>query len=232
VTRPAAESRGVALAQGRLEQKKGRLTALLAAHHGLPPPDGAWPLSLLLSRAPLRARRADTFASVAGQLLGATPRQLAAGLSVRFAGEAAVDAGGCTRELFALLASQCVDERLVRTLEDGSLYLRPRSGEPAAASPPPLCWYEAVGRLVGCALAAACAPVVDGVTAPLTFPLSLSTALLRMATDTPIVAADVRATSPLCASSDPSSRAPGPARPACWSGDTGGSRLAAGSASS
>ena len=74
---------------------------LLAAHHGLPPPlreSSPWTdhLVRLLTRCPLRARRASAFRSIAAQVAAASPRSLAAGTNVAFEGEPAYDAGGVT----------------------------------------------------------------------------------------------------------------------------------------
>lgn len=209
-------------------------------------------LTILLSRCPIRAARHATFRSIAAQLTAATPRSLAAGLNVRFAGEAAYDAGGVTKELFSVLATQNGDEALLQvlraaysaagvvraaavaallrgpcaaspyatacpvripltafrdvaplarappppqTLEDGTLHIRPRAEAPSGAratSAAALCDYHALGRLLGCALAAACMHE-DAVV----FPLPLSSALRKMVTDAALLATDVRATCPM-----------------------------------
>ena len=115
-----------------LPAKLRALHGLLLEHHGLA--EGG--VRMLLARAPLLARRAATFSSIALQLAAAPPRALAAGLNVRFVAEPALDAGGVTTELFALLAKQTIDEklRLFEALEDGTLFLRPHDKPP---DPPP-----------------------------------------------------------------------------------------------
>ena len=193
--------------RGSLADRAARLRALLVAHHGLPRPaergdttgnvsgsHGTPGLATLLSRCPLYVRRGDgCFASLAPQLAAATPRQLAAGLNVRFEGEPALDAGGVTRELFSTLSARGVDPSVLHEMADGSVYVRPRGGGGGGGGrPTPLFYYEALGRLLGCAIAQA-ALDENGVTCP----LPLSSALRKMAVDEMMRAADVRASDPL-----------------------------------
>ena len=101
-------------------------------------------------------------------------------------GERGLDAGGVTSELFALLAAQTLDARLLRCLEDGTLFLRGATDPPEADTAEadtaeagsgggdgcggggggggvtarhatPLQLYEAAGRLLGCFVARAAA---------------------------------------------------------------------------
>ena len=101
-------------------------------------------------------------------------------------GERGLDAGGVTSELFALLAAQTLDARLLRCLEDGTLFLRGATDPPeadtaeagtaeaggggggggdggggsggvTARKATPLQLYEAAGRLLGCFVARAAA---------------------------------------------------------------------------
>lgn len=93
-----------------------------------------------------------------------------------------------------MLAKQAVHPSLLHALEDGSLYVRPRAAAAASAEhgAPPLLWYEALGRLLGCAIAQACLGE-SGVSCP----LPLASALCKHATDEPLRAADVRASCPM-----------------------------------
>ena len=260
----AAAAAAAAASADSLPAKLRRLHGLLLEHHGLA--EGG--VRMLLARAPILARREATFSSIALQLAAAPPRALAAGLNVRFVGEPALDAGGVTTELFALLARQTVDARLrlLEVLEDGTLFLRPHDKPPEPPEPleppaeteggsgaggaaaggsgveggngsrkrklpdwaaeptpaerattattaTPLLLYESLGRLIGCFLCRACAQAAEGANAgggggrrggggssgggSLVLPLRLSSALLALLLDAPLVAADVRAKDPL-----------------------------------
>ena len=105
-------------------------------------------------------------------------------------GERGLDAGGVTSELFALLAAQTLDARLLRCLEDGTLFLRGATDPPEADTAEadtaeagsgggdggggggggvtarhatPLQLYEAAGRLLGCFVARAAAQAAQPV---------------------------------------------------------------------
>lgn len=181
--------------RGSLASRAQHLAALIADHHALPRAGvGATPgLTTLLARCPLHATREHCFASLAPQLAAAPPRRLAAGLNVRIANEPALDAGGVTRELLSMLASQAGHPAILIEQTDGTLMIRPRHdpGTAAAAgAPPPLWWYEAFGKLLGAAIVAACYGAS-------TCPLPLAPGLRKMATDEHLRADDVRAGNPM-----------------------------------